>query len=450
MTVTLSTFLLSVLISIPFQIQPVSAAVRQVPYAPGEVIVKFKDLSPGLGRMQVQAQLMAQGLEWDRSLAPSLGVAVYRTTRDQNVQVLSLRLHLLPGIEYVSPNYLFQLRPEDEMPPVNPVSRAAPKPPLQSRPPEVIPPLPDTDIRLSFGLNRMQAYDAWNTTKGDSSMVVAVIDTGVDYNHEDLAFNMWRNPSPSELGDVVGFDPYANDGLPYDDDTVYGHGTHAAGIVGAVYGNGRGTSGISQRVSIMAIKGLSGNGFAWTEHLIAGMVYAIDHGAKIISASWANAKKDNPPIIDVLNYAAAKGVLVVVAAGNSAGDNDNDATALYPAGYIMDHLMAVASVDERDQLARSSNFGLRTVALAAPGVDIFSTLPGNRYGFESGTSMACPAVAGVAALVWSKYPSLTNVQVKRILMGSVDPIPGLAGKTITGGRVNAARALALAKTFVNE
>jgi subtilisin family serine protease len=422
---------------------------RYVEYAPGELIVRFKEPSPGLGRMEAMSTLSAMGLQILRPIAPSLGgMAVYRVREGDDVQMLSSRLRFVSGIEYVSPNYLFQLRPGAAVP-MNPVVASVAKPPLLPRPSEVMPPVSDPDIGFSYGLQRMQAYEAWSTAQGDSSMVVAVIDTGVDYNHEDLAFNMWRNPFPSELGDIVGFDPYARDGLPYDDDAVYGHGTHAAGIIGAVYGNGKGLAGVNQRVSIMAIKGLNGNGFAWTEHLISGMVYAIDHGAKIISASWANAKKENQPIIDVLNYAAEKGVLVVVAAGNSAGDNDNDATAEYPAGYVMENLLAVASVDENDNLARSSNYGARTVALAAPGVNIYSTLPGHHYGFESGTSMACPAAAGVAALVWSKYPKLTNVQVKRVLMESVDHLPSLAGKTITGGRINAARALAIAKAMTN-
>lgn len=410
-------------------------------YAPSEVIIKLKT-KDGLKQTQAFHKLSSMGLSIVRPLVSSLGsVGVYHVSDGQDVHEVIKDLKRLSYVEYASPNYRFSLRPNE-----NVTRPEVAKPPLMSRPPEVVPHQPDPNSNLSYGLKSMNVPTAWNSAVGDFSVVVAVIDTGVDYNHEDLAFNMWRGSSPN--GEVVGFDPYANDGLPYDDDQVYGHGTHAAGIIGAVFGNGKGTVGVNQRVSIMAIKGLTGNGFAWTEHLVAGMVYAVDHGAKIISASWANAKKDNPPIIDALKYAASKGVLVVVAAGNSAGDNDNEATAEYPAGYVMDHLMAVASVDENDQLARSSNYGSKTVALAAPGVNIYSTLPGNKYGFESGTSMACPAAAGAAALVWSKYPSLTNVQVKKALMDSVDHAPSLSGKTITGGRVNVARALEVAKTLV--
>lgn len=417
----------------------------QTAYAPNELIIKIKASSAGYRQTQVMQTFSAMGLSVVRPIASNLGaLSVYHVSEDTDIQHAISEIKRLPYVEYVTPNYLFGLTPPNKQAQsgLSNLEKSI-KPPLMSRPPEVIPSQPDPDSKLSYGLKSMNVPQAWTTAGESSSMIVAVIDTGVDYNHEDLAFNMWRTPSP--IGDVVGFDPYANDGLPYDDDKVYGHGTHAAGIIGAVYGNGRGTVGVNRKVSIMAIKGLTGNGFAWTEHLVAGLIYAVDHGAKIISASWANAKKDNPPIIDALNYAAAKGVLVVVAAGNSAGDNDNDATAEYPAGYIMDHLMAVASVDENDQLAKSSNYGAKTVALAAPGVNIYSTLPENKYGFESGTSMACPAAAGAAALVWSTYPSLTNIQVKKALMDSVDRVPSLAGKTVTGGRVNVARALELAK-----
>lgn len=420
---------------------------REALYAPGELIIKFKDPTPGLQRLRVQTQLAALGLQWSRALAPALGtIAIYKTSEHQDMEVFKNLVRPMSGVEYASPNYMFYLRSKNIASSAAPIalghSSVAAKPPLLPRPAEVNPPVADPERKNSYSLNRMHVEEAWKSSIGNASVVVAVIDTGVDYNHEDLAFNMWRNPAPSSIGDIVGFDPYRKDGLPYDDDEVYGHGTHAAGIVGAVYGNGRGSSGVNQRVSIMAIKGLNGNGFAWTEHLVEGVVYAVDHGAKILSGSWANGKKDNPPIIDALNYAGSKGVLVVVAAGNSAGDNDNDATAEYPAGYVMEHLMSVASVDENDVLASSSNYGARTVALAAPGVNIYSTLPGNRYGYESGTSMACPAAAGAAALVWSRYPSLTAVQVKKILMDSVDRLPSLAGKTVTGGRVNTARALA--------
>lgn len=420
------------------------------PAATGELIIKIKNLTNLREVERTRAALSRIGVEVLRPMPAALGdVAVYRVRNGGDIERALHQVKNLPMIAYATPNYLYGLHGVSGRSGVVPAP-PSPKPPLKPRPAQTLPPVADPDLRLDYGLGSMRVGDAWATARGDSSMVVAVIDTGVDYNHEDLAFNMWRNPNPSAMGDVVGFDPGAKDGLPYDDDKIYGHGTHAAGIIGAVWGNGRGTAGVNQQVSIMAIKGLSGNGFAWSEYLISGIVYAVDHGAKIISASWANAKKDNPPMIDALNYAASKGVLFVVAAGNSAGDDDNDATAEYPAGYIMDHLLAVASVDENDQLAPSSNYGAKTVGLAAPGVNIYSTLPENRYGFESGTSMACPAAAGAAALVWSKYPKLTNVQVKKALMDSVDLAPSLAGKTVTGGRVNVAKALAAAKAMVTE
>ena len=162
-------------------------------------------------------------------------------------------------------------------------------------------------------------------------MVVAVIDTGIDYNHEDLSFNVWRNPNPTK-GDVVGFDFIHNDGIPYDDQ---GHGSHCAGTIGAVGGNGVGVSGVNQRVSIMGVKFLSAEGSGTTEGAIQAIDYAVEHGAKVLSNSWGGPSDgSNNALQDSIKRAQDKGVLFIAAAGNDGPRPAEPATAPEPrAGY---------------------------------------------------------------------------------------------------------------------
>jgi subtilisin family serine protease len=318
---------------------------------------------------------------------------------------------------------------------------AGPKPALQPAPAEVNPPVADPDLSKAYGISKIGATGAWNTFRGSKDFVVAVIDTGADYNHKDLSFNMWRNPNPSDKQDVVGYDFVHNDGLPYDDNK---HGTHTAGTIGAVGGNGIGVSGVNQRVSIMALKFLSGQGSGTTADAIRAIDYAISHGAKVLSNSWGGkADQDNSALRDAIVRAQSANVLFVAAAGNDGGNNDNESEADYPAAFNTDNMIAVAATDANDSLAKFSNVGAKTVHVAAPGVNVYSTIPGDKYASLSGTSMACPHVAGAAALIWAKNPTWTYQQVKAALMSTVDQVPSLKGKTVTGGRINVQKALSV-------
>ena len=289
---------------------------------------------------------------------------------------------------------------------------------------------------------------AWATTTGTDNLVVAVLDTGVDYNHEDLTENMWRRPEKmapyhdNELGtidDENGFN--AVDGTdPMDDN---GHGTHCAGIIGAEGENEIGIAGVNWKVQIMPLKFMNASGSGTTKDAIEAINYVIERkkagvNVRIISASWGSTQKSRA-LGDVIRKAYDNDILFVAAAGNSKVDNDR--MPHYPSSYDSPNVVSVAALDRHDALASFSNYGAKSVAIAAPGVDILSTWLGNQYEEKSGTSMATPVVSGVAALILAEHPQMSVDDLKKKLLASTDPIVALKGKTVTGGRINAARAL---------
>jgi subtilisin family serine protease len=283
---------------------------------------------------------------------------------------------------------------------------------------------------LQWGPKKIEADWAWNTTVGDSDLLVAVIDTGVDYNHPDLAANYVP----------LGYDWVNNDPDPRDD---YGHGTHCAGIIAAVMNNSVGIAGVAQ-VKIMAEKVIDNGGWGYADWFAEGVINATDAGAKILSISLGGYG-DSELMHDSLEYAYDAGVLIVAAAAN-----DNSNIKPYPAGYS--EVVAVAATDQNDRKASFSNWG-DWIELSAPGVSVYSTMPTywvtlNGYGYSmnydylSGTSMACPHVAGVAALVWSRFPSKSRDWVRLWLRSTSDDLGAHGFDVYYGyGRVNARRAV---------
>ena len=279
-----------------------------------------------------------------------------------------------------------------------------------------------------------------------------MIDTGIDYNHEDLINNIWRNPReiPDDgidndgngfVDDVMGWDFSNNDNRPWDDQ---GHGSHTAGTVGAVGGNGIGISGVAPRVSLMPLKFLSQDGTGSTENAIRAINYGVAAGAQILSNSWGGDEYSQA-LEEAITAAAEKNVLFLAAAGNDT--SDNDVTPMYPASYRLPNVISVAASDRTEQLADFSNFGAQSVDLVAPGDFIFSTVPGNNYSYMSGTSMACPLVAGAAALLKAFKPSLSAQQLKSALFRSVDRFAAYEGKVASGGRLNVLRALQMSQVI---
>jgi subtilisin family serine protease len=295
----------------------------------------------------------------------------------------------------------------------------------------------------------IDALKAWAKTQGSKDVVVAVLDSGVDYNHIDLRANMWTRPDSipeyidDELGtldDVHGFDVDMNLGDPMDDN---GHGTHCAGVIGAEGDNSEGIAGINWHVQIMPLKFLGRGGFGTTKAAIEAINYAIDrkkHGVnlRVISASWGSTQRSKA-LEDVIHAAGDAGILFVAAAGNNGTDNDK--RPHYPSNYDLPNVISVAALDNTDNLTSFSNYGEKTVHIAAPGKDILSTWLGDQYREASGTSMATPQVSGVAALIISASPNISVAKLKERLLKSVDKIDSLNGKIASGGRLNAAKAL---------
>jgi subtilisin family serine protease len=306
----------------------------------------------------------------------------------------------------------------------------------------------DPRYTSQWGLTAINAAAGWNKATGTGQTIVAVIDSGIDLTHPDLAANLWRNPGEipgngrdddrnGYVDDVNGYDFADNDGTPTD---THGHGTHVAGIIGAKGNNAAGVSGVAWTTRVMALRFMGTNGDGYTSEAIRAIDYAVANGAKVLNNSWGT---DNPDsfLSAALSRARAAGAIVVVAAGNDGFSID--ANGQYPANYArhFDNVISVAATDSAGRLPSWSNSGVNTVAVAAPGASILSTTRGGGYGTKSGTSMAAPFVSGAIAVLWDQNPTWTYQQVLARLKASVDPMASLSGKVSTGGELNLARML---------
>ena len=407
-----------------------SSLVAGQDYASGELIVKFKPETESTEIEALQASLGASVLDSTKTLGSQLW-QINGVSLQEAIDLLSSNSQ----IDYVEPNYTISLNSTipndsgfDELWGLNNTGQTWGT--------------PDADI---------DAPEAWDISTGNN-IVVGVIDTGVDYTHPDLNDNMWTNPgeTPGDgidndgngyVDDYYGWDFVNNDSDPFDDD---GHGTHVAGTIAAEANNGIGVSGVSWSSQIMALKILGPNRTSAGAFGISKAIeYATMMGAHLTNNSWGGGGFSQL-IYDAIAAAGQAGKLFVAAAGNGGSDyigDDNDLSPQYPANYNLDNIISVAATDHNDQLGDFSNYGATSVDLAAPGVGILSTVPGGGYEAWEGTSMAAPHVSGVASLILAQNPNLTALEVKEQILQSVDPISGLQGKTVTGGRLNAHKAL---------
>ncbi len=322
----------------------------------------------------------------------------------------------------------------------------------------------DPDFGQLWGLSSARGIDApraWELSTGSSDVVVAVIDTGIDYNHPDLNENMWRNPGEVAgngvdddgngiVDDVYGYNAMAENGNPMDDNL---HGTHCAGTIGGVGNNRIGVAGVNHRVKLMALKFLDNKGSGSLSNAIKAIDYAIASKRKhniarlVLSNSWGGGGYSQA-LYDAIDRARAAGIVFVAAAGNEA--NDNDASPAYPGSYDLSNVVSVAAIDRDGNLAGFSNFGTTTVDIAAPGVSIYSTAPNGGYATLSGTSMATPHVSGALALLWGYDASLSVDSLFKRLYESGKTLATLKDSNTGVSLVRTQRALDVGRMLYNE
>ena len=419
------------------QIQLAGQAVRS-----DRVIVRFESKQQSSSEISQQASLFSElGLKITETIQINKGVTTQSGEKENLVfTILSVdgrkalkavlqQLNDFPSVLYAEPDFIYHknIQPNDE------------------------------SFKQLWGLDNqgqeggtndadIDAPEAWDTATRSSS-IVGIIDTGVDYSHEDLAANIWVNPSeiPDDgidndgngyIDDIHGIDCVNNDSDPMDDES---HGTHVAGTIGAVGNNGIGVTGVNWNAKIMALKFLDASGFGDTIDAIECLAYAVkmrnEFGVdiRITNNSWGGGGFSQS-MKDAIQASANSNMLFIAAAGNAALNTDDDAH--YPSNYDIDNIISIAATNRFDTLASFSNFGATTVDMSAPGEDILSTIPGNQYELFSGTSMAAPHVSGVAALLWSDKPFLTPLEIKYKLMDQGDHIEALEGITVSGRRLN--------------
>ncbi len=422
-------------------------AIAQTPTSPwveGEFIVKFNDQGVRELRKEIPQLQNYSDQQIEGALTTVLGAAstdalplidaqgIRATSGDEldidsAVDLLDARL-----VDYISPNFIRTIN-------------AIPN---------------DPSFGSLWGLNQandidINAPEAWDKLDNSqaSDIIVGVVDTGVDYTHSDLAANIWTNTAEANgragvdddgngvVDDIHGYNAITGSGNPFDD---HSHGTHCSGTIGGVGNNGVGVTGVAWRVKIMGLKFLSSTGSGSDIDAIKAISYAItmrnvNGQLKVLSNSWGGGGY-NPALRDVIARANDAGILFVAAAGNS--NSNNDVTANYPSNYEVANVVAVAAIAANGTKATFSSYGATMVDLAAPGVGITSTVPGNSYASYNGTSMATPHVSGVAALMYSKVPQYSPEEARANLLANVKPIAGLNGLMVAPGVVDASAVLA--------
>lgn len=396
------------------------------PYVTGELLVQFK---PGASEDRRAAVRAAHGARTVRRY-DRLDTEQLILPATANVRAVAQALRVHPDVAAAQPNFIRQ------------ITATAP---------------PNDPYWLNgslWGLEKISASAAWNNFgAGTDTVVVADIDTGVDYTHPDLAANMWTNPGEiagngvdddgnGYVDDVYGIDTRNHDGDPADD---HGHGTHTAGTFGAVSNNGLGVAGVSLNVRILACKFISSGGTGTDAGAIECFNYVVNQrqrgvNVRVTNNSWGGLRESVFPSVlkNAIDTAGENGILNVFAAGNDG--IDTDVYPFDPASFTSPSIVSVAASDSGDGRATWSNYGVNSVDLAAPGASILSTVIGG-YGWASGTSMATPHVAGAAALLLSHSPGLGVLAVKDALLNNVDRLDQWNGLVASAGRLNAYRTL---------
>jgi hypothetical protein len=410
-------------------------------YVPGELIVKLKGTSSSVKAKQFYGKVAAK-----ISMKASFGAMNMHQMSLKPGQDLEATLQELrqdPDVEFAEPNYILSLIPPDRSD-----NRVMSMEEAQST------------VTASSSGSYTQSYapvkvtESWGVETASTLItpVVAIVDTGVDYNHSLFTSTgaIWSNPGETGsdskghdkatngidddgngyVDDVRGWNFVNASNAPMDDDE---HGTHVAGIVLGVTQDILATPLTAAKIRIMPLKFLGSGGSGSTSDAIAAIYYAVRNGANVINNSWGGASYSQS-LHEALAYAYGNRVTIVAAAGNYSANND--VTAIYPSNYPIPSLISVSATSDSDNLASFSNYGRSNVHVAAPGVGILSSVPGNSFKYMSGTSMAAPFVSGMAAMIFREASNLTGYQVKGIITSTINPITSLSSKNSSGGRVN--------------
>ncbi len=391
-----------------------------------ELLIRFRDAVPEEERNLLAT---ARGLQREKRLHGASRIEKLKLTARQDPQTLAAELAAQPGIEWVEPNFLIS---RAEVTPDDP--RFSEQWALRNHTDR-----PGADIA---------APAAWEQTTGSTQTVIAVIDSGVDFTHPDLARNRWTNPAERAnvrdddhdgyADDLHGWDWVADNNQIKDEQ---GHGTAVAGIIAAEGNNGIGTTGVMWSASLMSLRVLDKTGAGDIADAVEAIDYAVGHGARVINLSWG-LDAYSMALKDAIERASNKGVVVVCAAGNNG--RNLDSAPYYPASYDLPNVIAVAATDSADNLASWSNWGATRIAIAAPGIDILTTHPGGEYRMVSGTSAAAPLVSGVAGLIKTVYPALSAADTRATILSGGREASGLNGKVTSGAVVNVYAALVAA------
>lgn len=426
------------------KVQEVQRELESVEYVPDELILGL-DASL-LESEQDIAEVMGGAVVERFDSGDSVNTAAPEVIRlklahDTDLAKALVSVRELPGVAFAEANQVIRL--QDEV--------SVPEDPSLLHQNQDPPHIPDDLSAQLWGLHNTQnqgadisALEAWKVTTGSpNGPMIAVLDSGADYTHPDLQANIALNPGeiPGDgvdndgngvVDDVFGFNAFENHGDPMDG---MGHGTHCTGTIAAVGDNSQGIVGVNWQAQVLPVKIFHDRGLTTTDAILRGIAYSKKRGAFITSNSWGGG----PYSQAIRDAFAGNQALNIAAAGNSASNNDSKPS--YPADYEIPNMISVGASNSSDNPSWFSNIGRKSVDLFAPGEDIVSTLPGGAFGAKSGTSMATPHVAGVAGLVSTALPSLEIPEVRDRLLYGTDPITGVADISVTGGRLNAARAL---------
>ncbi len=420
-----------------FLLLSIAVSAKETKSIPGEYVVKFKSSNKSTLSTLANQVKMQTGMEV-KTMLPSLGVAVLKTNGEKfNIATLKQN----STIALIEPNYIYSINYQKGVKPNDPS--------LSKLWGMINIGQPDSVGQVGVPGVDINATNAWTVQTGSVDTIVAVIDTGVNYKSKDLAGNMWVNIAEKNgkkgvdddgngyVDDVYGwnFVPGAKD--PSDPLDDQGHGTHCAGTIGAIGNDKYGIVGVAWKTRIMALKFLGADGSGSLEGALQAIDYATKNGAKVLSNSWSGGEYSEI-LKEAIERSHKAGALFVAAAGNNAANNDT--SERYPANYDVPNVLTVAAIDNKGQLASFSNYGKNKVHIAAPGVNIYSTIL-KGYDSWSGTSMATPHVSGAAVLLASQYPTMSGVQLKETILNAAKPNKLLRNKVSTAGNLDAYAAL---------